>query len=543
MSRSPAVVAGCWALVLCAWGQQAQRGGRNRPFASAIQPGLVQQLYAQARQAAQNAPALVAPAILRQIGVDELRPYTRDTDETALDDLTAAFSLALALPTNTGDPDLDPVRAQIKAETEEQVVAELARHGQQQQALQLTRMADVPKAPLYGQIIASAARPDWSHWNDDDDEPSDPAEAQKEQNLFDSVVALVAECERASGEYPYRGVTELLRRDGPRGLERMLLVEDGYERAANETDPARIDTAVMFLHAGHDAEPELDVDLQSTILAMLNRLAQISPTDDAGAVHNAAPRLFELLRDLDPLAAASWQAQWPTLVPATGPQFPEGYDFSVQALQTGGTNFQVVVPRGLPPPSSISLVLHNGRPAMLISTTVTATAPDPGLQTTGAERFRVLVAEAESERHSHSAQALSYADQASSMLNHSLWPTVSTTAIRLVAIYQGLGASADAGRLLQNCLDEADREARELDAEFTSGPASQQASLARDLNLAGAAVLSIYSQAARSDFSTTAERAETASFTLLKPLVLARLALLRTVEQRRSQHQSQSRQP
>lgn len=524
------------ALSLGAAAQQRVRGSRNQAQLQIINPGLVQQIYQQARRAAANAPALLAPAMMRQIGVDELRPFSRDTDQAALADLGTAFALARALPVHTGDATLDPVRAQIKAEVEEQTVADLARHGERQQALQLTRLADVPKAPLYGQIIAAAARPDWNRWNSDDVAP-DPNAAAKRQALLNSVDQLVSECERASGQYPYRGVTELLRRGGPSGLERMLLVQEGYRWAGNETDPARIDTAVMFLHAAHDAEPELDSDLQSTIESMLNHLARVPLSQAGGASHNAAPRLVELLRDLDPVAATAWNAQWPALASPAGPLFPEGYNFSVQAMQSGQGHFQVVFPRGMNSHGLSALTLNDGRVQMSFSTTVSAPAPDPDVQISGEERFRVLAAEAEAERHDHPAQALDDANQATAMLNRSLWPAVATAAIRLVAVYQQLGSNADAARLLQGCLDEARREALALDTAYASNQVSQQADLARDLNRAGASVLTIYGEAARLDFNTTAERAEMASFTLLKPLVLARVALVGAVEQRRAERQ------
>ncbi|MGH9488347.1 MAG: hypothetical protein ACRD04_12265 [Terriglobales bacterium] len=503
------------ALIAClgagAWAQQPVPGEEaNR--------GLVALLYLQARQAAGSGPALLAPQTLSAIGVDELRPFSPAADQAALGDLGAAFQSALDLPAQTGDSVLNPVRLQIKTGVEEETVAMLARQGQIQQALQWTRLADVPQAPLYGDVIAALSRPHWRHRreeNEDSPAPGAVATAAAQAKLLDEVETLVQECEEASGAYPYRGVAEFLRRGTPASVERMLLVQSGYQWAARETDPARMYAAVRFLRQGHRREPELDSLLESTLAVLLHRLAQVPAGDSSyGGVRAAASGLLALLSQLDPLQATGFKQSFPVFDSSA-----RVYEFSPNAFQSG-REFEIM------PPPSVSLAF-----------TATAPAPDPDLQTTGAERFEVLVAEAEAQRHSHPAQAQALANQASSMLDQQMWPSEVGTAIRLAALYQDLGASADAARMLGNCLDEADREARELDQEFFSGASSQRAAIAGNLNQAAGPVLQIYSKAARLDFTAAAERAETAQFSLLKPLVLARVALVGAIEQRLQQRQ------
>ena len=135
-------------------------------------------------------------------------------------------------------------------------------------------------------------------------------------------------------------------------------------------------------------------------------------------------------------------------------------------------------------------------------------------------------------------QALALASQAEGMLDDSLWASQAVAAARLAAIEDQIGAGATAQRLLHRCLDEADRQARALDAEYVGNDNGQQAQLQSGLESGQASVLQIYSLAARFDFVGTAERAEAGQFVLLKPLVLARLALVGEMGQRPAPAQS-----
>lgn len=139
------------------------------------------------------------------------------------------------------------------------------------------------------------------------------------------------------------------------------------------------------------------------------------------------------------------------------------------------------------------------------------------------------MAQAESLRRRDPAQALALANQASGLLDDALWDRETVTATRLAALYGQLGASSDAARLLSGCLDAASRQARAFDVNFFAAAADQQAQLARSIESAQASLMEVYSLAARIDLTTTAQRAESAQFVLLKPFILDRIAVVAEV--------------
>ncbi|MGH9413288.1 MAG: hypothetical protein ACRD0Y_06060 [Terriglobales bacterium] len=478
MSPTGVAVACLLALSLSAWGQKA-------PQPPVQEDPLVRQLYRQARQATASVPALLAPGMLSTIARDELRPgHNRSgSNQVALTDFSSAFALALALPSGMGDPVLDPLRAQIKAEVEEDAVAELARHQQEDAALALTRTADVPREPLYSQLIAALA---YGH-----------------KDSLDRVESLVDECERASGAFPYRGVAAWLRREGGTGLDQMLLVQSGFQWARQETRPSQIEQAMPFLLVAHQKEPELDQELENTIAALLTTLSA-QPVTYGGTAHNAVRGLLSVLRMLDPAQAAPWQQLWPQI--------------NLSGEMSGGE------PR-----------FGNGSIRLGFTPTFSAAVTGVPAQTARIQQFTILVHRAESLRRRDPDRALSRAGLASGMLDQQLWPSVLPLAVRLAALEQQLGDVHDAAALLASCLDEADRQARAVDAQYEDTDAAAMAALAEDPSRVGAPIVAAYSEAARVNFAATAAHAEIAQFTLLKPLVLARVALDGAVAARRRQ--------
>src|SRR6185312_2057668 len=278
-----------------------------------VDAALIAALYQDAKQAVADAPALIGPRLLTDIARDETRPMFRgrgdDADappDPALADFAGAFELARALPM---PPDGDPTQAatlSIKTSAESDAVAELARRGQLDEALQLARRADVPKGPLYDQIILSTDR-DWRRDNSDtqstaessDNSPADAASAaQAEQDRLDTVFRLVQECKRAA------------------------LIVDGYHWAAAETDPARMSAAVQFLTAGHRAAPGLDPQLASTLTTLLDRLGNTT--------QGSSRPLLNLLRQVDRQRADDESQRWPAL--GTLAAEPPAAEFSLSAL-------------------------------------------------------------------------------------------------------------------------------------------------------------------------------------------------------------------
>src|SRR6185437_6790005 len=209
-----------------------------------------------------------------------------------LADFASAFRLALAVPLpQSADDSAGQARLLLKQSIELEATGAFGRRGEQDEALTLVRQADVAKGALYDELILLADRPQAGIWqrlarggvisaDQAPDPANDPAKggpeskAEEQQAALDRVFGLVQECKRADGTYPYRGVANVLRRPGFNGLERLSLVRDGYQWAANETDPTQIAAAAMFLQAGHQVEPALDGTLEPTLLTLLRRVAQ-----------------------------------------------------------------------------------------------------------------------------------------------------------------------------------------------------------------------------------------------------------------------------
>ena len=527
--------------------QRGGRGGTPNSHAQAlVDPSLIAALYQDAKQAVADAPAMIGPRLLTDIARDETRPMFRGRGDggdappdPALADFAGAFELARALPM---PPDGDPTQAStlsIKTSAESDAVAELARRGQLDEALQLARRADVPKGPLYDQIILSTDR-DWRRDNSDthstaessDNSPADAASAaQAEQDRLDTVFRLVQECKRADGTYPYRGMAFFLRGEAPASLERTALIVDGYHWAAAETDPARMSAAVQFLTAGHRAAPGLDPQLASTLTTLLDRLGNTT--------QGSSRPLLNLLRQVDRQRADDESQRWPAL--GTLAAEPQPAEFSLSAVGSAltfstanGARFTVGGRGnrgGSAQPGTVEAALPPGG-TFSMSVNVAAPLPDPSDQPAGAAQFRMLLARAEMAARRQPAEARSYADQAASLLHGGLWSSQAAVATRLAQVYQQLNDGPEAARILARALDQADISARAADQQYL-GETRSQTQLAQELEQLAAPVIEIYSLAARVDFETTARRAEQAQYVILKPMVLARVALVGQIGQAR----------
>ncbi|MGH9393462.1 MAG: hypothetical protein ACRD1E_04775, partial [Terriglobales bacterium] len=503
-------------------------------------PGAVAELYRQGRQAVAAAPALAAPRLLTDVARNEARLLP----DQSLADFAAAFQLALALPAPLGADDAaGQARLRLKQEVELNAVSALAELGEQERALELVRQADVPKGPLYDLLVMLADRTPAEFSRRGAPAPARQAalDAAAGQAAMDRVFALVQECKRSDGSYPYHGVATLLRRPGFHGLERLSLVRDGYQWAAGETVASQISAATMFLQAGHQSEPALDGELEPVLLTLLRRAGQAANSSAvSGIARSSGNRLMALLQQLDPAQAQRLALELPGVGAQALAQTPfsiavdDAFDQAsngaaptlvVDVNSPAGRRGTVVVnfgPRG--PGASVSTMQFN--------TSVTALAPDPAEISSGGMQFQVLLAKAESLQRQDPGQALSDANQAADLLDDTLLANETVAATRLATVLSQLGASADASRLLARCLGAAERQAAAADASFFAADAAQQAQTVLALDSAQAAVLEVYSLAARVDFATTAARAADGNFVLLKPLVLSRLALVGEVGQR-----------
>lgn len=442
--------------------------GRRAPLTGARLARATQLLQA-ARADAEAAPAWAAPQLLIAVARAELPQFRAQ----ALADDTAAFQLALALPAPADlSTPAGQAREQIKENAELEAVSELARNSGEPAALALVRLADVPQAPLYDQLLLAARL--------------SPAAAMN----------LVQECE-LQGAFPFRGAAALVERRRLQGFDLTALLTDGYLRAGDETDPRQISAAVFFLQAGRGAEPALDRTLETAALELLRRLAgdalTAAPASDSGFERSAAVRLLALLRAVDPSRAAQWAADHP-------------------GFSLGSSPFSYFPVRG------------NGRFAFTFRPQF-GVADGSSASAAPVAQFYARLNQAVRQQRSNPDASLAAADRAADLLSRGLLATQAPAAARLALVYAHLGDTADAGALMARCLDAAGRLARQADDDYNNGDAAARAQQALHLQAASWQVAQIYALAAQFDLPTAIARAESANFTLDKPLVLARLAL------------------
>lgn len=434
-------------------GRAAPSGRRGPPPPDAAARGLVEALFGSARADVAAVGPLAAPVITADLARDEMRLFPQQ----AIADYTAAFWLARALPLPaSADPASATVEA-IKAETERNAVNALLRprpplrdtaaaaadaDADAAAALQLARRADVPKAPLYDPLVMRAA------------ERGDAA----------TVVALVQECARSDGTYPYRGLATALRSRRLDGSDRLLLAQSGlsYFGAVASTDQDA--DALFFLQAVRRETPTLAPEVESALQAVLSTSADPRTRERAAAL-----------------------------------------------LQAGGTGLDST---------------PGGRPIFRFSVTTAApVAPGSG-ESIGTSAFVLLVNRAQMLARSAPGGARDAANQADDMLNAALLAAMPDTAATLASVYAELGASADAARVLSLCLDAVDRTGAAADQTYANADSATRAAFVQRLDANAAAVIDVYSLAARLDPTTAATRAEASPMVLFKPLLLSRLAVV-----------------
>ncbi|MGH9518144.1 MAG: hypothetical protein ACRD2D_00780 [Terriglobales bacterium] len=513
----PSRLAAALLLLACGGGAWAQRGRNPRTPPDAMTTGAVQDLYRQARVAIQNLPNVVQPRLLMDVARDQLR----QSPQQGLDGLEQAFNLALALPST---------QEAEKVQVEREVVFELALRGEAPHALELTRRADVPKAPLYDALIEMAGRAEF--------DPANHARTLRQtgRQLAGTVMSMITECERSDGTFPYRGATVALRRESD-ALDRLELTRAAYTWAGNETDPAQIQSASVFLAVGHHLVPELDGILEDVLPSLISRVAASDLSGPLPLNKGLGDRLMNLLLRVDPARAEALAAQFPTVGAGAVNAFNlAGVSLADAQLQSlDGTSHPSPSPAlsaggGGAARTAMPLTFRLGRSGATatFSTTVTALADDSAAdpaQPSGREAFLQLLARAEATWRHRPDDALALANQASGLLDQALWSGEPTAILRLATVYRELGDSGDANRLWSGCLQQADRLAAAADAAEIADPA-QAATLVAGYGTPYAPVLEVYSLAARLDFSATAAHAEQAQFVLLKPAVLMRVALV-----------------
>jgi len=462
-------------------------------------------LFTQARAALAALPDFAVPRLLASIARDEYR--LAPAQSLADDERAFADARNLAGPQGA-DETAGAARELVKQQVELSAISDIARHresdhGEFDRALELTRLADVPKGPLYDALIMAVSGADGA-----DDDPASPAGADAGERVFD----LVEECKRADGVYPYRGVANALRRlaRATDTTTRLLLVREGYQMAANLSDPNQANQAYFFLQAAHHAEPALDGELESSLQSLIRNLASASNADTIGTASATSHRLLSLLGTVDPVRALALGANLTDLVPPPTTLRPGSFELNISSVSGGLTfvaNVNSTTPLDAAPPADAATLADNAA-------------------------FTTLLAQAESLQRRDPRQALSLADEASNHVNSTLLSSQLDAVGRLAAIYYQLGSHQQGAHIFSLALDAADQQARAQDADFQSADRVRQLQIAASLDSPASPLVELYSLAARFDFPNTARRAETAQFTLLKPTLLLRLAVIAGVSER-----------
>lgn len=435
-------------------GRGSMGGRRGPPAVDAATQGLVQALLNTARAQASAAPALAAPVILADLARDEARLFPQ---QASADD-TTAFRLARALPSPDPTTPGAGALAAIKARIELEAVQAIARQRSPaagpsafpdaafDDALQLARRADVPKAPIYDALIMLAAQ---------------------RGARADEVMAWAQECARSDGTYPYRGLASALRSRRLDESGQLQLAAAGLSYLGQVQDAGQDTEALFFLQALRRVLPQLQPRVDAAITAIAQSAA------DPGVAARATALLASARAD----------------APGSGLAAPV---FSFSAM--------VVAPL----PSDA----------------------DSGGEVLGASAFLRLVHRAQMQAAGTPAAALASANQAAGMLTPALATAAPVEVATLASVYSDLGAMPDAARVLSLALDAADRLGRAADDNFALADAATRAAQVEQLDSNAAAVIDVYSLAARLDPSTAALRAEASPMVLYKALVLSRLALL-----------------
>lgn len=449
-----------------------------------------QQLFQQAEAALDALPEADRPMLLASILEIELPRYKAE----ALKGYQQLFQMALALPLPQGSSSFN---FYIKQQAELGAIIALTDQKDFDDALELARTADVPRAKMYDFILARGA----SHW---------PVQRGLE---------LVRECVQADGSYPYSGAIRLAQAAKDDPITQRALLRGIYQAAANQTDLIAFGLTGGFdaLTGGHELAPDLDGELETALTALITRVGK----DPRHINARSTSGLLGLLQSLAPDRAAELKASYPELV--------------------------VVAKR---PPVYLSQG-DNGQwqrsltePADMQAEDMAAKDPDGALryavgQQEVSTRFRALAAVALALAVSKPAEARQAAGQAQALIRDDQQLNnldMAHAAVKLGKAWEKLGARAEARAFVTRLLDFADQRAASFDATYRAAPedadkfgpqtAKTKIFMASQLEVSEPSyvVQDIYSLAGEVDFDLARHRLQSLPCDILLPLTTAQVA-------------------
>jgi len=456
--------------------------------APASAPNTAQFLFQQAKAGLDPIPEEDRPVVMSSIVGLELSVFPKQ----AIADYGTLFQMALDLPPRG-------FNLYLKSQTELGSVIALVRQHELDAALALAQRGDVARSNMYDWVLVSAAR----------------------QWPLARTAALVQECAQ-SGSFPYQAALALAKSADGDPITRNQLLRGIYTAAAKETDLINFGLTGGFeaLAGGHELAPQLDAELESSLIAFLTRTG----SDTRGVNTSSASKLLALLKTIDADKADELAARFPALVVAAAPA-PRYGDV--------GSNGKFVERRGTPP--------------QFAAQEMAKTDPGGALQfafgqADPRDRFRALAAVASAEADTQPEIARQAASDAATMASDGDFLKQSynvATAARLALAEQKLGNSADARSLMLRALDLADADAADFEALFRSLPLDppdqpapgqmqqNQRFLASQLGsqpVQTSNAVGVYAAAAKLDFDLAASRARKLPSDVLRPLVEANVA-------------------
>jgi len=473
---------------------------------------------------ARAAPAPVSAYLRSYVATAELDHFP----QPALDEFQAVFAEAVAAPNASSQDEGAATRTRLvwlRNHLETSAVQAFVRRRKWAAAEELARRYQpargYSKAGAYELIIAGLVG---------------AGEARQ-------ATALIEECVRADGSFPFRSAAAMLGAATVRSEGRFSIAEQGVRIAANEAQPVG-DVEAKFLERVADMQPAMTQQVEDALLAMLDRL---------GARQSAAPRpgtamagmeAMAVLYKLDPSRANTEAARYPAFdlgAPKAAPRLAITGQAAMNLVDTPHLTRVAPVGRSAP---WLRFPAGGARSAQgacklppfvpggsATDALVNQSQTDPGGAVdaaTGiadkAQKFAALAAVAEALSHTHPSQAMQAASSAYALLTKDVLAESAGWPLNLARTFQRLGDHADAEAVLTECLDFTDARLADMEEQYRQLEPEEMASQWGSIELAIIPAAMTYLQASRMDAALALARVQRIRSPILAPLLMANVA-------------------
>lgn len=448
-------------------------------------PGIVQPavLFQQARAAAAGLPPLLAEKELEMIASDELVALpTR-----SLRDFRVIYAVVHLWPTGS-DTTVAKARTKLRYEIEAAAIEAFAKRGDFKQALQW--------AAAYDPGNQNRGYPDWVY--------SQIILQMLFHRDFAEVESAFEQCANEGDGFPYlAGATAIGATVLPE-MQRLEMARAGLQSAGAQV---QADHAARFLMAVHSTFPEMDSQVEDSILGLLQTMSSELKEHRAyaGAYSKAGAELSGLLNQIDATRAEATRARYPNLF--------AGYSGGVEEISGGG--------------SVAGFALQPGIVRQLYFES--SSAPDAALAGAAAirdksERFAALAEIADAVSAAHPAQAAGAAESAYALLDDDVAAAETGFVVNLAHAYLSLGDRGRAAEIAEAALAAADRHVEQSAAQFDVSTPEGAAKMVHDLPLAAGALTYEYNRVATFLPAAAVRHALACKSDIIKPLALAKVA-------------------